>query len=130
MGPNYPPNWNELRKSVLERHLHRCVNCHTFGGGGTLEVHHIVPVRYAGSHRESNLVPLCSQCHMAAHGREMAPRIRWYCNGELSQDEFQAHVTLWKEMRARFGAPRYDPDEQCVYVPIADADRLVERLNT
>jgi 5-methylcytosine-specific restriction endonuclease McrA len=127
---NYPANWDELRRDVLERHLHRCVNCHTIGGPEDLNIHHIVPVGQAGSHRPTNLVPLCPDCHAAAHREQMAPRIRWYTNGELSNEEFCRHKQLWKRMRDRFGVPRYDPAEQCVYVPIADTSRIVEAMPT
>lgn len=129
-GVNYPGNWDEVRSEVLEKHLHRCVNCHEVGGQDTLEVHHIVPVGQAGSHQISNLVPLCHQCHRAAHREAMAPRVRWYTNGELSSDEFSQHKRLWQQMRERLGVPRFDPDEECVYVPVADTDRIVGVMPT
>lgn len=126
---NYPYDWPDRRQAVLEKHLHRCVNCHE-ARGENLDVHHIVPVGQGGSHRRSNLVPLCRRCHEAAHGRAMAPCIRWYSNGELSQTEFSAHKHLWKRMRDRLGVPRYNPDEDCVYIPVADADVLVNQFET
>lgn len=125
---NYPVNWDDLRRQVLDRHLHRCVNCHTIGGDNCLEVHHIVPVGQAGSHRPSNLVPLCHNCHRAAHGEKMAPRVRWYSRGEMSGREFKEHKRLWKEMREQLGYPRYDPDEECVYIPASDVDPLLDQL--
>jgi len=75
-GVNYPADWDRIRDKVLERHTHRCVNCHRVGGAEALEIHHIVPVGQAGTHQVTNLVPLCPQCHSAAHGEVMAPRIR------------------------------------------------------
>lgn len=132
VGCNYPANWDDLRKQVLERHLNRCVNCHR--ADSSLHIHHVVPVEQAGTHRTSNLVPLCPRCHEAAHRKAMAPRIRWYTNGELSNDEFAKHKGLWKRMRDQLGVPRYDPDDDSVYVPLADADRIAEtiseRMNT
>lgn len=126
-SPSYPASWSDLRAQVLERHMHRCVNCHRIEQG--LEIHHIVPVAQAGSHRPSNLVPLCDCCHEAAHGNRMAPRIRWYTNGELSATEFQQHKLLWKRLRDQFGVPRYDPKNDCVYVPIADVERIIEKIH-
>jgi len=58
----------------------------------------------------------------------MAPRVRWFTNGSLTGDEFQAHKEFWKELRDRFGAPRFDPDEKCVYVPVADKDRILDQI--
>lgn len=127
-GRNYPADWDDRRGRVLEQHLNRCVNCHRMDS--SLHVHHIVPVGQGGSHRVSNLVPLCPKCHKAAHGDVMAPRIRWYTNGELSSDEFGEHLSLWKRMREQLGVPRYDPSDDAVYVPLADADQIIERMNT
>lgn len=126
-SPNYPAGWDDLRAQVLDRHMHRCVNCHRIKQG--LEIHHIVPVTQAGSHRPSNLVPLCDRCHKAAHGNSMAPRIRWYTKGELSTIEFQQHKLLWKRLRDQFGVPRYDSKNNCVYVPIADVERIIEEMH-
>lgn len=129
-GQNYPANWAELRRQVCQQHLNRCVNCHQVAGPDRLEVHHIVPVGQAGSHRQSNLVPLCPQCHQAAHGECMAPRIRWYTNGNLSQNEFDEHKRLWKRIRQQFGAPRFDPEDDNVYIPVADVERILGHLET
>lgn len=60
----------------------------------------------------------------------MAPRIRWYTNGQLSGDEFGEHKRLWKRMREQLGVPRYDPNDEAVYIPLADADHIVDQLNT
>jgi hypothetical protein len=124
---NYPAEWNDLRKQVLEQHMNRCVNCRQVKQG--LEIHHIVPVRQAGSHSLSNLVPLCGRCHEAAHGNRMAPRIKWYTNGELSSTEFQQHKRLWKQLRDQFGVPRFDSENDCVYVPLADVEVIIERMS-
>lgn len=128
MGPNYPDDWEERRQEILSRQLNRCGNC--VRSNVSLQVHHIVPVGQAGSHRLSNLVGLCSDCHRAAHEKAMAPCVRWYTNGELSEDEFVGHKRLWKRMRDRLGVPRFDPDRGCVYIPLADADGLMDRLET
>lgn len=126
MRQNYPSDWDERRKKVLQRHMNRCVNCRRVGV--PLQVHHIVPVGSGGSHRRSNLVPLCKECHQAVHSDQMAPCIKWYTNGELSGDEFSGHKRLWKRMRDRFGAPRYNPTDEYVYIPLADADSIMEQL--
>jgi 5-methylcytosine-specific restriction endonuclease McrA len=129
-GCKYPADWDDRRRAVISDHLNRCVNCHQVADHRELEVHHIVPVGQAGTHRESNLVPLCPTCHAAAHRKAMAPRVRWFSNGELSGDEFSAHKELWQGMRDRLGVPRYDPDEDCVYVPVADKERILRQLPT
>jgi hypothetical protein len=58
----------------------------------------------------------------------MAPRIRWYTNGELTNDEFGEHMNMWKRMRDQLGFPRYDPDDSAVYVPLADVEKITEQL--
>lgn len=125
-GKNYPANWDEIREDVLEGYQNRCANCRRLGT--PLEVHHVVPVGQGGSHQQSDLAPLCPECHEAAHEETMAPRIRWYTNGRLTQDEFGQHHYLWKQLQRRFGVPRYDPDERCVYIPLSDTDKLVDKI--
>lgn len=51
-----PPNWNSLRKIVLDRDGHRCVKC----GYKATQVDHIVP---GDDHRLDNLQSLCTECH-------------------------------------------------------------------
>lgn len=127
-GKNYPQNWAHIRNQVTELHQNRCGNCHR--ADVPLEVHHIVPVGQGGSHQLSNLVSLCRQCHLAAYGEQMAPRVRWYTNGQLDPDEFGEHLHLWKSLRKQFGVPRFDPAEGCVYVPLSDVDKITERVGS
>lgn len=121
---NYPENWDEIREEVCREYNFRCSNCERTKT--SLEVHHVVPVRLGGSHKKSNLTPLCPDCHSAVHNDEMAPTIRWYTNGDLSSNEFSAHKRLWKQLRSKYGAPRYSSDRECVYIPLADAERIIE----
>jgi hypothetical protein len=58
----------------------------------------------------------------------MAPRVRWYTNGQLKQSEFNQHLNFWKELREEFGSPRYDPEEDCVYIPIADRKKITNNI--
>jgi hypothetical protein len=58
----------------------------------------------------------------------MAPRVKWYSKNEMSKKEFDHHRELWQQMRSRLGVPRFDPDEECVYVPVADTDRIVQKM--
>lgn len=58
--------WQELRETVLGRDEYRCTNC---GSESELEVHHVVPVHQGGANYPSNLVTLCGDCHLKAHGK-------------------------------------------------------------
>lgn len=58
--------WNQLRKEVLLRDNHSCVNC---GTSDDLEVHHIVPVSRSGTNELSNLVSVCLSCHYLIHDK-------------------------------------------------------------
>lgn len=60
----------------------------------------------------------------------MAPRVRWYTNGEMSTREFEQHKLLWQRLRERFGVPRYDPESQCVYIPVADVEFMLDSMKT
>lgn len=55
----------ESFRAEIERSLgHACCNCGSTEG---IEYHHIVPIAFGGTNRLSNIVPLCSKCHKAAH---------------------------------------------------------------
>lgn len=54
-----------LFKKLLRDNLgDKCVNCNS---DYKVEYHHIVPLALGGTNRLSNIVPLCYQCHRAAH---------------------------------------------------------------
>lgn len=63
--PEYPPNWNELKKSILKRDKYRCSRC----GANNLKlhVHHIRSLSRGGSNHPSNLTTLCEYCHGQIH---------------------------------------------------------------
>lgn len=63
--PDYPSNWDEIRKEVLELDSYKCQNCGTVTK--QLHIHHIVPLSKGGSNHTSNLVCLCSECHGVEH---------------------------------------------------------------
>jgi len=69
MTRSLPPDWGYRREEALEEHGYECANCGKSGrkGGPQLDVHHIVPREVGGTHKISNLTPLCKPCHIAAH---------------------------------------------------------------
>jgi len=58
------PNWEVVRKQILNRDGNRCVHCNA---ETRLSVHHIKPFRlfksYKAANREKNLKTLCAWCH-------------------------------------------------------------------
>lgn len=54
----------------------------------------------------------------------MAPRVKWYSNGKMDSVEF----SLYRQYCQSLEIARYDDEEQCWYVPMADMERLVETL--
>lgn len=69
-----PKNLKELRlefnrqsfKEELKEKLGAvCINC---GDTKNIQYHHIVPLALGGTNKTSNIVPLCRNCHQAAHG--------------------------------------------------------------
>jgi len=61
----YPDDWDERRKQVLERDGYECQDC-----GATdkpLHVHHVTPISEGGNHNLSNLEALCESCHAKEH---------------------------------------------------------------
>ena len=65
------PDWHNTRQTVLTLNGWRCQHC---GKAGRLEVHHVKPLKDGGAARDqSNLIPLCVGCHVAAHKRPETP---------------------------------------------------------
>lgn len=119
-------DWNDIVRAVHKRDRHRCQNCwREEKEVECLDVHHVVPRGRAGSHRFSNLLLLCRRCHDAAHGRCMAPRVKWTTDGEMDSLEF----SLYRQYCQALEIARFDDEEECWYVPLADMRRLIESLD-
>jgi len=76
MVGEYPSDWESRRKHVYERDDYKCQNCGRVGGEAgesNLHAHHIVPKKKGGTHKMSNLVSVCEQCHNAIHNDRTAP---------------------------------------------------------
>jgi|GEM_PF-4028955 len=76
MSEDYPPDWDCRRKEVYERDNYKCQNCGRSGGNNqntNLHAHHIVPKSKGGTHKKSNLISICEDCHDAIHNNKMAP---------------------------------------------------------
>lgn len=72
--------WNDVADDYREDH-DVCEICGNEPEGRGLDVHHIVPIRYGGTHFNANLVAVCRSCHSKA---EM-----------FAEDLFDHHV--WRE---------------------------------
>ncbi len=70
---DYGPEWDNIRKRVLNRDGNRCQVCGTTGTGRPLQVHHIQPFRSFNSRETANqlqnLITLCPTCHQLAETR-------------------------------------------------------------
>ena len=64
----YPLNWNRLRYALFKKHNYTCERCGRYAKED-LHLHHIIPVKSGGSHNESNLQVLCSDCHYEIHSK-------------------------------------------------------------
>lgn len=72
----YPSDWDTRRKQVYQRDDYECQNCGRQGGphgNAELHAHHIVPKASGGTHRETNLVTVCQECHDSIHNDVEAP---------------------------------------------------------
>lgn len=72
MGSNLPPDWNSRRNTIYERDQYQCQNCGIQSGKNSnveLHAHHIVPKARGGSHKTSNLITLCKDCHHTVHSK-------------------------------------------------------------
>lgn len=98
-----------FRKELKRRLRKTCANCGCDSKERLIEYHHIVPLIHGGTNKLSNIVPLCEDCHIKAHGSKKVrktqkgikgagrPRIvppndyrqilDRYMHGEISQSE-------------------------------------------
>jgi 5-methylcytosine-specific restriction enzyme A len=59
----YDRRWQAIRTRFM-RHHPLCEDCRAEGRVHYAEeVHHVVPLRNGGTHREDNLLSLCKRCH-------------------------------------------------------------------
>lgn len=114
----------QIGSAIRERDREQCMNCHRAGSEVTLDVHHIVPRGSSGSNKLSNLILLCRQCHDAIHNGGNAPRVEWGSTGDMTDHEFDIFRALWNSL----DLVRYDDQEQCWYIPMADAQDLIELI--
>ncbi|ADD03831.1 uncharacterized protein Nmag_0239 [Natrialba magadii ATCC 43099] len=115
----------DIVAAVRERDRCQCMNCYREEDEvAALDTHHIVPRSHGGSHRLGNLITLCRQCHNAAHGRTMAPRVRFYSLGQMDSDEFG----VYREFFDKIDAARFDEEEKCWYIPLGDAQELLDEV--
>lgn len=88
MSWDYPSDWDTRRKNVYRRDDFQCQNCGRQGGPSAqlnLNAHHIVPKRNGGTHKLSNLITVCEQCHSAIHDENVAPT----GHSQLNAEDFQ-----------------------------------------
>ena len=64
-----PCNWNQIRKSVLDRDNYECTVCEA--KNTELHVDHIKPRKWNGSNNLENLRTLCRHCHICRHFRKL-----------------------------------------------------------
>lgn len=63
-GKQFIPWWKKSRMHVLKRDRFKCRACgKKLKAKKALPVHHIVPRKYGGDERSSNLISLCESCH-------------------------------------------------------------------
>ncbi len=61
------PEWEEIRRQVLRRDGHQCIQCRANLREDGAHVHHLLPRASGGSDEPANLVSLCPMSHAAVH---------------------------------------------------------------
>lgn len=87
-----------IRKAVVLRDRCQCKEC---GKTNTrLEVHHIKPRRWNGSHTLGNLITLCQNCHQKTEGKEEQYMSYYFDLLDSSDDKYwkaASHVMIGKQ---------------------------------
>ena len=66
---DYPDDWQQLRRAVLDRDDQTCQGCGAHVSDDVEHhVHHIVPLGCGGTNTLRNLITLCEECHGRIHG--------------------------------------------------------------
>lgn len=66
--------WSRTRQRVALAHGYRCVGCGCVWTSSRDQIDHEVPLEQGGSNDDSNLRPLCDECHKAKTAREASIR--------------------------------------------------------
>lgn len=97
---SYPPDWDQRRKAVYQRDGYQCQNCGSAGGpkgNKELHAHHIVPKAQGGTHKKSNLITVCKDCHNSIHGNKPAPTAKGVLGGSSDKPLVSASRTHEKK---------------------------------
>jgi 5-methylcytosine-specific restriction endonuclease McrA len=71
-------SWMETRKRIALAHGYRCAGCGCVWVPSRDQIDHKVPLEQGGSNDDSNLHPLCHQCHEAKTAAEAGKRARGF----------------------------------------------------
>lgn len=92
----YPDDWDERRKRVLERDGYECQQC---GATDTeLQVHHLTPISEGGGHGLSNLETVCQSCHAAEHSTKVTISVALSNNQRLRMKYRSSSGTRVREL--------------------------------
>lgn len=86
-----------LKRKIRSRDGNKCYICNCNHG---LEVHHIIPRKLGGSHREENLITLCGSCHRHIETGDKDHAIR-KCT-ENAKQNYNIPVIELKEKLSKF----------------------------
>lgn len=70
--------WMTTRQRVALAYGYRCAACGCVWVSSRDQIDHIVPLEQGGSNEDSNLHPLCDDCHKAKTAGEATSRTRGY----------------------------------------------------
>lgn len=66
--------WMDKRRRVAAAHQYQCTTCHRAWESHRDQIDHVIPREQGGSNDESNLQPLCNECHKAKTDQETKAR--------------------------------------------------------
>ena len=66
---NTRKEFEKIKHELLKKDEYKtCSNC---GSSDNIHLHHITPLAIGGTNEESNIVPLCEECHGKIHGMDL-----------------------------------------------------------
>lgn len=75
--------WMATRHRVALAHGYRCAGCTRVWDSSRDQIDHLVPLEQGGSNDDTNLRPMCNECHQAKTADEARERSKGWGGGRV-----------------------------------------------
>lgn len=91
----YGDTWGKIRQRIAKQHNYTCAHCGLIWRSHIDQIDHIKPLEQGGSNNDSNLQPLCNQCHKVKTASERKNQPVTYIKGIVfPEDIYPSKIPL------------------------------------